>query len=289
MAVSAKFDVRRMRAFIWSTVAGVAVFLIVYAIASGLLAVLIGSLAFLAAYGFFKGKLYLGPTSLVDVLAFIISIASLYIALASYQEAQKSGAEQQRSLEASRKALESVIETAQKQRTLLEENLKTASTHLALVQQQRKEEMRRLAKKPGVEIGLGSISSKQLKALKHINVAVDENNVATFNFLVTNIGDAPVIQPDVLIIAEPRNVLLDQRGNRVSKRDNHNVVQFSGPTSLDLLPFEISKTPYAYTIDAVVPPTVKEFSLDFSIYGLNQALTTAKAHIVVIRSANKPQ
>ncbi len=184
--------------------------------------------------------------------------------------------------------MESVIETANKQKNLLEENLKTASTHLALVQQQREEEIRRLTRKPRVEIGLGEISSKQLKAVKHINVAVDKNNIATFDFVVTNIGDAPVTQPVVLIIAEPGTVFLDPRGNRVSERDNHNMVQFSGSTTLDLLPFEMSRRPYRYSIDAVVPPTVKEFNLHFTIYGVLLSSTTTKAHIVVIRSDSKP-
>src|SRR5256885_15545323 len=76
----------------------------------------------------------------VNVLVFVIGLASLYIAMVAYVDAKAAGDQQQRSLDESRKSLESVVQFVDQQNALMKENLQTTRNQLAILQDQWKTE-----------------------------------------------------------------------------------------------------------------------------------------------------
>ena len=205
---------------------------------------------------------------MLEVLVAIIALVSLQIAVASYEDAQKSGTEQLKALESARKALEVATGIAGKQQTLLEKNLNTAEAHLALVQKQREEEMKRLAMKPAVVLGLDPMTPKELRARKEISIKVDKNDAVKLDFVVTNTGEVSVRKVLVLVVANPSSVVLHERGNYRPK-DSPNVIQFSGQNLLELFPYAINDAPYRFPVDAIVSRDLSQFNVQFRIMGEN--------------------
>ena len=70
-------------------------------------------------------------------------------------------------------------------------------------------------------------------------------------------------------MAAPPTVNLDQRGDRISSRPNHNVLQISGLNILDIQPLKIIGIPYSYNIDAWSLSNLSNFKINFFISGEN--------------------
>lgn len=243
-------------------------------------------------------------SGLIEIITVVISVVSLFIAVNAYQDAKKSGDEQQKILDASRIALESVVSVVkdeqqilQKTQKTLEENLKTQTEyladvqkaqaeHLALVQKTREEEQLRLAMKPIVEIGLDQWDPPQLKEIleKHgrIQAIANSENKIHINFRVGNEGEVQVIQPVVVVDSDPKSVQLSGPGTSTTGKHPHSV-QFIGPSVLDIPPRKVSGKYHRFGIEATVPPEVNEIVLNFSIHGLNLNATSIKVPILVLR------
>ena len=223
----------------------------------------------------------------VNVFLFIISIVSLYIALAAFNYARAAGADQQQSLDASRSALDAVVSTAGKQQQLLDENLKIAFAHFEVVKQQRDEELRRLQRKPRLEITVGNLTKEEISKLEAIRVAPNERSIIPIDFIVTNQGDVALLHPLILITADPSMVVVSQRGQSASA-DNPNWLQLGGLAFMDILPYEITQTGYSYKVDVVVPPDVQDFVLDFKIWGENLAVQSQLMKFFAVRKPGQP-
>jgi len=226
------------------------------------------------------GKVALGD--LVNVATLAVAAVSLVIAIAAYQDATRSGAEQQKTLDASRGALEAVVERATNQQKLLERAAGTLDTQLSLLQEQTTRELERLGRRPQVEIALGQVPWKVLQTAPAVPVLFGQL-WQTFDFTVKNTGTAPAVRPTVLISAQPPTVFVDQAGLRMAERPNHSTYQFSGPTVQDVLPFSQVNTSYQYSVDVTVPQGVGEFDLQFRIFAENLPAVTASLHVVVRR------
>lgn len=70
-------------------------------------------------------------------------------------------------------------------------------------------------------------------------------------------------------MAAPPTVNLDQRGDRISSRPNHNVLQISRLNILDIQPLKIIGIPYSYDIDAWPLSNLSNFKINFFISGEN--------------------
>lgn len=219
---------------------------------------------------------------LLNIMLFLISLFSLYVALAAFDYARQAGAEQGASLDASRRALESVVATAQKQQELLDESLKVSAGHFALVKQQREDELRRLAQKPRFEFALGSIAEKELREQQRIRVRADQRGIVEFDFIVKNVGDATARQPVLLVNAQPPTVGVSEHG-QARRTANAYLLQIGGLAVMDMPPFQIAKTPYRYSVDAFVPPDVGAFSLTFKMWGDNAPVHEITVQLDVTR------
>src|SRR5712691_1740059 len=118
------------------------------------------------------GKLALGD--IVNIAAVLMAAFSLFVAIAAYRDATRSGAEQQRTLDASRSALEVVVETATKQQQLLERAAGTLDTQLSLLQEQARRELERLGRKPTIEVALGDIPWSVLRTNPTVPVRFEQ-------------------------------------------------------------------------------------------------------------------
>jgi hypothetical protein len=84
----------------------------------------------------------------VNLAVLAISALALYIALQSYRDTTRTSFEQQRTLDDSRKALESVVAVAKKQQELLASNLEQTQGLFNLQSEQYRRELEREGKKP---------------------------------------------------------------------------------------------------------------------------------------------
>lgn len=262
----------------------------------GLTAVIV----FTAGYALENSKFDLASfknSGLIEIVTLVVSIVSLFIAVNAYRDTKKSGDEQQKILDASRSALESVVTVIKEEQLILqntqktlEENLKAQTKHLALVQKAREEEILRLAMKPKVEIGLGELNPLQLKEeLKkngRLKISADQDNKLHLDFLIVNEGEVQVSHPVIIIDSKPTSVLLSNRGASPNGEPPH-VVQFSGPSVIDIPPTKVSGKRHSFRIDATVPPQVNEIVLNFSIHGSNLNAVSIEVPILVARPVKK--
>ena len=146
-----------------------------------LLAAWLAILSYLFKDGIQLGKLALGD--IVNIVALFLAAFSLFVAIAAYRDTTHSSAELQKTLDASRGALEVVVERATKQQQLLERTAGTLDTQLSLLQEQTKRELERLGRRPIIEIASGEIPWSHLRTNPAVPVAF-EQPWHTFDFLV---------------------------------------------------------------------------------------------------------
>jgi len=123
----------------------------------------------------------------VNVAVLTVSVLALYIAVRSYRDTTRTSLEQQRTLDASRDALGSVVEVARKQQELLARNLEETQGLFNLQSEQYRRELEREGKKPLLEIALGAMKGRELEKIETINIDLAQN----LGFTVTNLGLGP--------------------------------------------------------------------------------------------------
>ena len=217
---------------------------------------------------------------LLNLSLLCVSLVALFVALAAFDAAREAGNEQRAALDASRKAIESAVGTAQKQQQLLDENLKIASTHLELVRQQQEEEIRRLAQKPRFEFALGPFQEDALNKVR-IRVRPNEHHVVELVLSVKNVGEVTARRPILRASATPASVALSEHGQGLRSKDP-NVLQIGGSSAMDMPPSSASQAPSRYAIDIFVPPNINTFSILFRVWAENAPTHAVTAEFEII-------
>lgn len=245
-----------------------------------LLAAIVGAIGFAAAFYVLSRLDLRNLTSSLkmsvplDVITFLlnlsllfVSLVALFVALEAFNVAREAGHEQRAALDVSRKAMESVVDTAQKQQQMLDENLKMYSSHLELVRQQQEEDIRRFAQKPKFEFALGVIQEDVLNKVR-IRVRTNEQRVVELVLTVKNVGEATARRPILRASATPSSVALSEHGQGQRSKDPH-ILQIGGPSVMDIPPSSTSQMPSRYAIDVFAPPNLSTFSITFRMWGEN--------------------
>lgn len=228
--------------------------------------------------------LKLPVNTITNLVALGLTFLAVYVAIVSYRLTVEAAKDQQVSLDASRRALESVVSVARAQQDLLRQTLDTSQAQLRILQEQWKKEEERLARKPEVEISFGTVPWSVLRRNPTLALPASSEGWSTFTFLVVNRGNAPVVKPMVLIVAKPSIVKLDQVGYHQASRPNHNVYLFSGPNVVDLQPASLAGRPYSFAVDAWAPAELTGSDLEFSIMGENLKVRTVRIHFEISRA-----
>jgi len=250
----------------------------------------------------FKDRVQFGKMSLGDItniLAVGIAVFSLVLAVAVYRDSARSGAEQQRTLTASRAALEAVVDRATTQQKLLEITVGTLDSQqkameraagtldsqLVLIREQTDRELEKLRRKPVIQVALGDLPWYKIRTNPRISFLFKEPK-ETFHFIVSNVGTAPAIRPTTIIRTSPEKVFVAGQGDGPGRRPN--VYQISGLGAADILPITEAKTGYSFAVDISVPNDVNEFDLYFRMFGENLAATEFSLHVLVTRPPKPP-
>jgi len=228
----------------------------------------------IAAIGFRHKVANLFGMPLSDILNFVallVALFSLYIAMRSYDDATKSGEQQQKVLESSRQALEKVVGTAQKQQNLLEQNLEASRTQLAVVKEQWQTQLELLKRKPKLKVVLDNISLEGLKKAVLMPKEFRQEGTPVMSLTIDNLGNAPVIKPTIIVKTSSKLVLLQKEKFTDPMIVEHpsEQIEFTGARILDIQPHIRSKTPYEYRFRVFVPDEAEAFDLQIRVFGEN--------------------
>ncbi len=143
----------------------------------------------------------------VNIALFILTIAAVLIAIISYQDASDTSRKQQATLDASKRALESATEVAEKQNALLMKSLDTAESQLNIIQEQYKSAQ----EKPDTiafvvrpeSLSLMVYNKSKFKVARDITFEVHlcnltKSNEVHFQLLDSEVGSINALGPDVL-------------------------------------------------------------------------------------------
>jgi len=123
------------------------------------------------------------------------------------------------------------------------------------------------ARKPKVEITFNGLSQKELQAKFPLPLVLEPTLTTTLSFVVSNVGDGPVLRPLITYLVDPTDVSVDRPGPSVHEtRPNHYRYQVRG---VSILPIEIYGGRYEYTAAVKVPEGIGTFRLHFKIFGDN--------------------
>ncbi len=242
-------------------------------------------------------------TAVLTLVGLAIALGSLYVAVVAYQKSVKDSEEHRKNLDASRAQLQAVVDAASKQQEILSKNLETSKiqqellsknleisqSQFNLVDQQRKEELERRARKPITEIALRTTAYTKtladLEKLPEIDFSLEKGKPwSRLVFLVANKGNIEIIKPIIRIVASPNTVFVDKADFRIHERMDHNSFQFAGPIINDIDPVQIADGSYSFPVDITVPESVSAFDLSFSIQGKNLVRQFHTLHFKVRRS-----
>lgn len=200
-----------------------------------------------------------------NIVLLFLAVAALLVASAAYREAHDSGVQQQQLFEAqqsalaeSRESLTSAVGQLNEQRKVMAATLDTVTQQLKAVQDAHEEELRRIARRPVIDIRVGEITGSQLDAL--IRVDIDAQGYTPIDFLVVNTGNADLQAPTVIVQAFPPTVFVDQRGTHILERPDHNVLQLSAPD------VKARGEPARCAVDVKVPLDTSEFNMSVSVF-----------------------
>lgn len=248
-----------------------------------------------------------------------VAIGSLFVAVTQLEQATKDSEEQRKSLDVSRNQLQAVIDVAIAQQEILKRNLEisqaqqellsksletskvqqkiqaqtldTSRAQLGLLEEQRKREEDRQARKPIAEVTLQTNKDAkplvELENLPQINFPIEKDKKwARLMFYVLNKGNAEISKPVIRIVTFPHTVHVDRADVRISERMNHNTLQFSGPTISDIEPEEIAGGSTMFSVDITVPDSVDVFELNFAITGKNLPRKDHVLHFKILRPSS---
>jgi hypothetical protein len=212
----------------------------------------------------------LGISDFVNISVLLVAVVSLYVAVATYMDAKASAEQQQKTLDASRMALETVVHTAQGQQNLLEQNLETSKTQLSVVQAQWRQEQDRQSRR--AQLSMVSLNGTPWETIDqnhdNIQVVIPPAGWIRMAFVLRNTGTASLVHPIYIVFATLENVFVGGADFRVG-RNNHNQFQQSGVNVLDVLPHSVSGTDFNISVDVTVPNPIQNFDLTFRALGEN--------------------
>ena len=195
----------------------------------------------------------------LNVIALAIAIGALQVALTAFRENREASQKQRAALDTSMQAMESVVETAQSQQEMLQANLAVSQAQLGLLEQQAQQHV---VRKPLVELYYDDFKVNELRAPVRIAPGRDWTRIS---LLARNKGNEPAQQGTVVVIAEPRTILIDEANHRVANRRNHHRFQTALP---DLLPYSETHDDFLLELD-LHGPIPDDFTLSFSVFGEN--------------------
>jgi hypothetical protein len=206
---------------------------------------------------------------ILNIVALAIAVGAIQVAVNSYKENKESGQKQQVELDASRKALEAVVETAQAQQVVLKEqqeqlqtSLLMSKAQLDLIEEQTQREGERLARKPLVALLHGGTDVSGISAPIEIRRGAEFTRVS---LTVRNTGDASADKGIVVVIADQPAVMIDRADERVAERRSHHRFETMLP---DLRPYPLTQDEFPLQLDlhGSIPD---EFALSINIFGEN--------------------
>lgn len=241
-------------------------------------------------------------SDLTNIATLVIAIFSLYVAVAAYQQSVKDGKEQQENIDASRRQLQAVVDAATKQQELLKQNLETSKSQqqilttnletskaqLGLLQEQWRREQEHLARKPIAEVtmwvGGKETSIEEIRKLTEVEFRLEKGKEwGRWEFNLRNRGNTEIIKPFVKVSVSPTTISVFNKDYRINDGLDHHSLQFDNLR--DIEPIEVTKIPYRFTVDIMVPQTEEQFDLFFSVHGSNLPRQQWKIHAKVIREA----
>lgn len=241
----------------------------------------------------------------------IVSVVALFVAFAAYDDAKKSGEQQQAILEASRSALSALVDRVDKQRVLLDESLKSAHELLGTVREQQTV----LESARDVTTNVLAVANEQLEFIKstsrlskeHLAILKEQyaeeqrlmarkpvvqvrincqggttdtggtqlifvkSGVTQCNILVRNAGDAPLNDPIVFLFAGPETVTFAGPCQR-SIEQPQNFCQMAGNLSTQHIPeYSFTRLDQAYPSTFIIPKDVNDFFIKVTVTGSNSS------------------
>jgi hypothetical protein len=204
--------------------------------------------------------------------ASFVDIAALIIALFALHSSERSAKEQERTLEASRHALETAVSTA--------------SSQLQIIQKQYEEELKRAQRKAALIFLIEGKKYTDPKSDGPLRLRRSKEGPVHFDGVIRNVGDAVAEHPIVLIVATPNTVTISERGEPTGRMPN--VVQMSGITVHDIYPYDVALTDYAYNLDINAPAEVKSFDLSWKFIGANFPAHRFDVAVELVEEAPSP-
>jgi hypothetical protein len=223
-----------------------------------------------------------------NVLTITLTLFSLIVAILAFNYARQSGAQQSAILESQRttlvdsqRALASVVGQLDDQRRLLDETLKTSTNHLTLVRDAYEAERKRLARRPEIRIGIGTMSEAEIE--HPLPLPIEADNFARIDIMLENIGDADLRRPTVIVRAAPGGQGIYFEPRRVRSGEQRNPFQFSGPNVQDIRPMSVAKVKTKFEVDVHVPPAVNAFDIEVRVFGEDAPAVTRMLHFAPTR------
>lgn len=119
--------------------------------------------------------------TIVNLVMLVVAVVSIHIALKSYQAAQESGTQQQRTLEASKIALSSVVETLKNQQKTLNDSRLTLQHSVDIIAAQ-KTLLEQSVKTSRNQLAVLDANVKILKSTQSAKVAIDYIKIDDIDF-----------------------------------------------------------------------------------------------------------
>lgn len=190
--------------------------------------------------------------------------------------------------QAQQELLNKTLHTSIIQQEIQGKNLETSKAQLNLLEEQRKREQEKEARKPIAVIALRTSSYTKtlvdLESQPEVDFLLENGTTwSRLAFLVLNKGNIEISHPIIRIVASLDTVFVDRADFRIGERMNHNVYQFDGQTVNDIDPEQIARGSYSFPVDIRVPESVNTFDLVFSIQGKNLARQFHTLHFKVRR------
>ncbi len=208
----------------------------------------------------------------LNIALFFLTVAAVVIAIGSYRAAEHSSAQQQKTLDASRGALEAAVKSLQSLTSVAEDFYKR--------------EAERERRQPKVEVSFRQslqVGSSETKLAATVHKFELIGSPAKIFFLVRNFGTAPVAKPTYLLTATPSTVRVICAAEFPQGRPSTdpNRCQFNGIR--DIAPMSVTKMPDALGVELQFPDGTSEFNLEFALWGVNLAQRRFLLHFVIAR------
>jgi len=166
--------------------------------------------------------------------------------IASEAEQGKILAAQREALDASRRALEQVVQASERSRSALE-------AQLALTERQQALEAARLAQRPKIEVDFATAKGTRLNTGERVAIDLTDNRAA-LDVTVRNIGDAVLTRPVLIFDAQPPNVTVAPKQTA---------------STIDFVPTTTFAPGYRHRVTLTVPADVTNFEVRVTVFGDN--------------------